>query len=214
MTKKDNLIIFDYDGTLADTFDMNLKIINGFADRINLKQLTKKEFVEMNAKNPFDGFKDFGLTKKDIELFLILFQRESLKSTNLPKLFPNLKPVIKKISNDSELIVVTSNLTKVAQKFLKYHKIDQYFSDVLGADKEKSKVKKIKKLIQTHKSQNIIYIGDTIGDILETKRAKCQIISVSWGYFPLRMLKSAKPDFIVKKPQDLITIIDKHIKNS
>jgi len=37
-------IIFDFDGTLADSSEIGLQIINEFVDKYNLKKLPKKIF--------------------------------------------------------------------------------------------------------------------------------------------------------------------------
>ncbi len=75
--------------------------------------------------------------------------------------------------------------------------------EVLGADIEKSKVIKIKKQKEKYPNSEIYYIGDTVGDIKEGKKAGIKTIAVSWGFHTKKQLEQEKPNFLIDKPKDL-----------
>ena len=45
-----SLIIFDFDGTIADTLRVALSIINDLGDEFGFRRLNQKEFVELKGK--------------------------------------------------------------------------------------------------------------------------------------------------------------------
>ena len=50
----------------------------------------------------------------------------------------------------------------------------------------------------------VFYIGDTVGDIMEAKKAGVKSIAASWGYHKRECLVNCSPDILIDKPGDLI----------
>ena len=119
-----------------------------------------------------------------------------------------MKSVLRDLSREHKLIISTSNETNVVRKHLKKENIDSLFDEIYGSDIEPSKVKKIQIIQNKNPSGKYFYIGDTIGDILEGKEAKVQTIAVSWGWHTKEELLKVKPDHIVDKPINLLTVLD------
>ena len=53
----------------------------------------------------------------------------------------------------------------------------------------------------------VIYIGDTIGDIKDSKRAGIKCIAVTWGYNTEALLKKYGPTWLANKPKELLQLI-------
>ncbi|MHC4874219.1 MAG: HAD family hydrolase [Planctomycetota bacterium] len=80
---------------------------------------------------------------------------------------------------------------------------------VLGSDKGRSKVAKIKSVVEKHKDINECwYIGDTKGDILEGIEAGVDTVAVSWGWHTLEQLEEAIPYHIVDEPKELVVLFE------
>ena len=71
------------------------------------------------------------------------------------------------------------------------------------------KHRSLKRLLKTYhmKPAETIYIGDEVRDIEACRKAKVQIIAVTWGFNSKRILERAKPDFIADKPEDIVKIV-------
>jgi phosphoglycolate phosphatase len=203
-------IIFDYDGTLSDTFEFNYQVIKKYLATQKITKFTKKYFVWIGVRNPFERFKEFGLLEKQIKGLVLNLEKESLKNKST-LIFPGIKNIIKKLSKNNKIIVITSNTDKVVKKFLKKNKLEKYILEILGADSETSKVKKIKSIIKKYKvkKSDIIYIGDTAGDIYEAKMAGVKTLAVTWGFSYLKYLKASKPDYLINDPKQILKVIDK-----
>ena len=55
--------------------------------------------------------------------------------------------------------------------------------------------------------ENILYVGDTIGDIEASRKAGIRVAAVTWGYNTKESLEAAKPDFLISQPEELLNII-------
>ena len=59
---------------------------------------------------------------------------------------------------------------------------------------------------QQFPAEQYVYIGDTIGDIIEGKKANIQTIGVTWGWHTKDQLLNSNPDYLAESVQDLVTI--------
>lgn len=204
-----DVIIFDYDGVIIDSFDVFMKYFIKACKKEGFKNIsTEKDFLELYEKNMYESMYSMGMTKENI-LNIVYYMRDKLiENQNKLNLFNGMKKVLEKISKENIITIVTSNDTKVVKRFLKSHYID-FFNDIIGSDKEPSKIAKIKKIKSDFKGDNYYYVGDTVGDILEGKKANVKTIAVSWGWHNKEKLESASPDFLVDEPEELLSIIKK-----
>jgi phosphoglycolate phosphatase len=52
-------IIFDFDGTIADTFSSSIEIINSLANKFGFKKFENEEIEKLRSKNMQDIVKEF-----------------------------------------------------------------------------------------------------------------------------------------------------------
>jgi len=124
------------------------------------------------------------------------------------KSFRGMIEVIKKLSQENMIIIVSSNISEVIKNFLKENKLESHVKDIIGIEKESSKVEKIKQSKRKYgiDNEHIFYIGDTKGDIIEGKKARVKTIAVTWGYHNRDKLREENPDFIVNSPKELLKL--------
>ena len=140
----------------------------------------------------------YGLDEGTIDAILKEWEKMSVNYVNLP-IFKGMKDAIKKIAEKHTVIVITSNLSALVSTVLRNNGITE-FEDIVGAEKEKSKVKKIRRAMKSYPSDISYYIGDTAGDMIEAREAGAKTIAVSWGYQSAERLKKADPDYLVNSP--------------
>lgn len=199
--------MFDYDGTIVDTLDVAYKAYNTIASGYNLSSMkSKRDFVKLYENNFYSSLLNLGINEEDIQKFNRKLRDMFLKCGYSSKLFPGMKRAVNKLAEKNMVVVITSNITSTIQKSVK--KAGLNIHEILGGDKEPSKVKKILFVKERHPNAEIYYIGDTKGDILEGREAGVKTIGVTWGYHSKKILKRAKPDFIVDKSEELLEIFE------
>jgi len=202
------LLIFDYDGTLVDSLDVMTIVINKLikSSRPN-NPLSKEEVANIFNVNFYEGMKNLGIDEKVIKNY----SNEAkyfIKYKHEIKPFEGILEVIKKLSQENTIVIISSNTTKVIEVFLKDTELEHYVKEIIGIEKETSKVKKIEycKIKYGIENEFIFYVGDTTGDVIEGKKAQVKTVAVTWGFHDKEKLEKEQPDFMVEKPNDLLKL--------
>ncbi|MBF2015682.1 MAG: HAD-IA family hydrolase [Rivularia sp. T60_A2020_040] len=208
MTQK--VIIFDFDGTIADTVDALVTIANGLAVEFSYAQITSEELAILRNLTSREIFKYSG-----VSLFKIPFLLKKVKR-ELKNKIPELKPIlgiqsalIELKDNGNRLGIITSNSKDNVKEFLKINNMDSLFEfihtgvTIFGKTTIINNVLRQKQL----KTQEVIYVGDETRDIEASKKANIKVIGVTWGFNSEEALVKQNPDFLIHHPQELVEVI-------
>ena len=201
------MILFDYDGTIADTFGAYAKEYVKVAHLFGIKKDSKDDFKHLYENNLSDSLAKLGVEGKKIIELIYKIREPYMKDYGLLKLFRGMKEVVNKLAEKHDVYVITSNLTHVIEGSMKHYGI-RGIKKVIGGDVEMSKIKKIDRLKKKYKGFEIYYIGDTIGDVKESKVAGVKCVAVTWGYHSRKELENVGADYVVDKPEELLKILD------
>lgn len=211
MTK---IIIFDFDGTLADTIPISINILKNLASKYYHKTIDEKLIKKLRNKSIPEIFKEL-----DISIIKLPFiARKARKELN--KEIANLKPIkgISEILNQLKkqkiiLGIVSSNSKESIIKFLEVNNLN-IFNFIYTNSRIFGKANNLKRLLRRNKwnIENTIYIGDEIRDIEAARKTGIKIISVAWGVNSLKKLAQYHPDILVESPQELLTRLQSIIK--
>lgn len=201
------LIIFDFDGTLADSKEVSIAIYNQLAEKYKLKKIDNIEYIRRLPL--LERFKALDVPIYKLPLFAADFTklyRDSLKKitmvTNMRELLIMLK------SQGYQLAIISSNSENNIRDFFRQNKLDVVetvinSTSILGKDKVINKILTAQRLIPSE----VIYIGDEIRDIRACKKLGIKIIWANWGYDSLEMLEGEQPDYVAGSPQDILSIL-------
>lgn len=202
-------VIFDFDGTLADTEQWSLDIYNELAVKYNYKSYTLSEFEEMK-KLPLSkiiSMIDIPYTK----IFLLLKEGQKILKKHINDVHAfndDLKNVLIKIKELTGTIgIVSSNTKKNIKRFCKNKDIENMnfiFSSPLFA-----KEIKIFRIINKYnlKPDEVLYVGDELRDVESSKKAGIKIAAATWGYNDRSLLQQSNPDFLIDDITELIDIL-------
>ncbi len=208
-------VIFDLDGTIADT-------IEDLADAVNygLRKLgcpehdinSYKQFVGNGAMKLCiralpEGKKD--IREKLLDLFHEYYDVHYLDKT---KLYDGIKDTLDVLAaNGVTLAVATNKPQDAARKIVEKLLPDVPFTKVLGGCDERPKKPDstvINEILNGLSEDNTVYmIGDSNVDIQTAKN--CGILSIGcvWGFRGRTELEAAGADFIAEKAEDITKII-------
>ncbi len=201
------LVIFDFDGVLVNTlefsFDEHKKLNNS---------LTWKKFQDFSNGN----FRS-GIGKAVAEdNYIIPDNWDDLYTKNIEDITISdiLNKTITELSIKYILTIVSSSSTKVINKFLEKEKITEIFSDILGADINSNKTVKINSLLRKYNilPSDIVFITDSLGDILEANESGINSIGVTWGIHSKENLEKGSPITIIDDPRLLLNTIENVLK--
>ena len=155
----------------------------------------------------FEALLAFGLDDHSINRILETFQSDIGAYQNDLRLFDGISDTLKKISKKNKIVIITSNISKAAKQVLINNGVN-CFEDVLGAEKEKRKVKKILQTMARYPGLPAYYIGDTKGDMIEGRKAGAITVAVLWGWHAVKKLEEGSPDHFVRSPEALLNLLD------
>lgn len=201
------LLIFDFDGVIADSLDEVMGFYNENCGRYGLPFMgTKEEFVQLWNINFFSAIRKLKTSLWKLRRFVSDLRHVFSKKYSTIRFFPGMKRVMNVLQKGNRVVIVTSNFTKAIELCLAHNKLE--IKEIFGADLEKSKVRKIKRARKKHPGLETYYIGDTLGDMKEGRKAGAKTVGVTWGYHPKKLLKTAKPDFLVDSPEELLALFE------
>ncbi|KEI72303.1 HAD family hydrolase [Endozoicomonas elysicola] len=201
------VLIFDMDGVIADSWEACYPCCKNFMVSLNQPQLCSQEAILRLFEDNFMTSLTRIIDPTDIqsESFLQL-ARELNEAMTLAPCFSGIKSVLKTLSKDHSLYLVTANFTLAAQTFLNNHQLD-CFIEVMGADQSFSKVEKIRSIAKQHTDRSVYYIGDTLGDMIEGRAAGVQTVAAGWGWHDAPTLSKGSPDYFIEQPEELLTFM-------
>ena len=202
-------IIFDFDGTLADTLELTRRIYNQLAPDYGLRQV---ESHELNT------LRDFSLSDLLKHLEISKFRVPSLLSRGTAMLreriaeipiIPGIAAVIPELRRRTETFgVLTSNATENVNLFLDTHGLRDQFTFVSSTSKLTGKAKHIKAIRKTFslRSEEMLYVGDEIRDVKASQKAGIAVAAVTWGFNSREALDASQPNYLIDDPEHLLQL--------
>ncbi len=203
-------IIFDFDGTLVDSFTHIINKFNVIADKYSFKKINVKEITEL--KNLSSAIEIIQYLKIQIyKMPCILYEARKIIKSEMPPLptFGNLRYVIEAMyAANFTLGILTSNSNENVTAWLNTHNMSHFFHFIQSDSSyfgKKTVLSKILKKYAIDKSA-AFYIGDETRDIEAAKKNGISSIAVTWGFNSEKTLIKYQPDYIARKPNDLLDI--------
>ncbi|MBT8043423.1 MAG: HAD-IA family hydrolase [Verrucomicrobiae bacterium] len=203
-------LVFDFDGTIADTLDEGLKIYNHLAGQHGLKKVDDHEIHILRNMKLNDFLDHLGVSRMLVPK-LLYRGTQMLKSRieRLP-LIEGIKDVLPFLRQNAENFgILTSNSVDNVKLFLQHHQLENTFDIISSTSKLTGKAKHLQSIRRRFSTQpeEMIYIGDEIRDIKAAKKAGVPIAAVSWGFNSADALLDAGPDYLMNHPAELTNLV-------
>lgn len=195
MENKIKLIIFDFDGVLADSFDCFLPLIRASMKHIGFS-LTRNQYRDFFMGDVHQGFMDFINNKRKYSTFS-KFRKENFNKYYKPCLFTGAVEILKELKKNYILTIASSGKRTNIVNLLKKNKISNLF-DIILATTEYTKENMIREILRKSKMnpEQAVMITDTAGDLKVAKKSELKTVAVTWGFHSAKILKSEKPDYL------------------
>jgi phosphoglycolate phosphatase len=207
-----SLILFDFDGVLADTLADMLQFGQEGCIELGVKHIvTQDDLSSLEVMSIATFGKQLEVPEHLVNEFVRRFLERFGEKKTPPAIFKGLKTVVRNLSASNTICIVTGNSSETVKAFLVRHGLEGYIRAIYGVDSPGSKAEKIS-LAQNQfaaKSETVFMVGDSASDIRAAKEAGVKSIAVSWGHQSAETLIRAKPDYLVHTPEELHKLINK-----
>ncbi len=204
-------IIFDFDGTLADSKEVAMSAYNRLAERHGFNRLHPEDIEHFRALSIAERCRFLRVPMFKIPFlageFYGLYQ-ESMKHLTL---FPGMKELLNELSNRGYgIAVISSNSEQNIREFIAKNALD--IGQVICSSHIYGKDKMLRGFLKKNRLSNteVIYIGDEHRDIMACKKIGIPVIWVNWGLDLLHSVAPASPDFIVETPEEILGIVESY----
>lgn len=214
---KHKIIIFDFDGTLADTrHNIILTLQATMRDR-GLELRSEEECASTIGLTLLDSFRTMypSMSDEDAEAcvkhYRDIFYRSIEES--IPQLFPGVAPTLERLRDMGVVMSIASSRSSPSLLlFIKSMGIADHFSLVLGSDSVENHkphpepvLKTLEKLL--FKPSEAIVVGDMPVDIVMARNASVRSVGVSYGNATREELIAAGADYVIDNFAELLDII-------
>ncbi len=203
-------ILFDFDGTIADSFEAVLAITNRLAlefgyppttpdDVPRLRRLSSREVIRQSRVSPYRL--PWLLHRLRWEL------QQEISSLQPIAGMPEVLKVLKQQGN--RLGIVTSNSTDNVVAFLQRQNLRQTFDWVETGLTVFGKGRLIRRVIRDNNlsRDQVIYVGDETRDIEAAKSIGVKVIAVGWGFNSPEILAAYHPNALICHPSELVEVV-------
>lgn len=206
---KYQLLIFDFDGTLADTFSWFVSVINDVADRFGFRKIDP---ADMEHLRQFDAKQMMKMY--DVPLWKmprIAKHMRDLMSEQIDhiKLFEDVDILLEKLFQKKiTLGIVTSNALKNVKHILgpELMSLISHFECGVSMHGKQSKLNRVLKDSGVQK-EKALFIGDEIRDLTASKKVGIDFGAVSWGYNSIESLEARQPEYNFQRMMDILVAV-------
>ncbi len=209
------LIVFDFDGTLADTSaliwsTMNRALAeNGFPAVSHKKLrplvgLTLEQMLSIIAK---------AASERQVAKIAADYREIYLEAPKSARLYPGVRETLENLKAEGKILAIaTSKSQKGLNAMLDALELHAFFSAVATQDmvaRKKPSGDMVQKILSETgmRAEDALVVGDTVYDVEMGKDAGAKTCAVTYGAQDEKMLLQAKPDFVISRIGDLRGIV-------
>lgn len=207
------LVIFDFDGTLSDSGDWFLSVVDDLARRFRFRRVAQQEVEMLRHRSSREVIQYLGIARWKLPLIARHLRKRVGANAHRIELFPGTPDLLEQIAAMGiRIALVTSNSEANARAILgptHAARIDCYAcgSSLFG------KAPKFRRVVKRMGIQpaHALSIGDETRDIDAAREVGMRSGAVLWGYASEAALSQAGPDALFRAPQDILDFIAAHL---
>jgi phosphoglycolate phosphatase len=204
-------LVFDFDGTIADTLGETRHIFNQIAPDYGIRQVAEHELDHLRHLSLKQLLEHLDIPKRRVPA--LISRGTSLMRANITRLqlIPGMPEVLMELRRHVRSFgILTSNATSNVDLFLKSHGLREQFDFISSTSKLTGKAKHLRAIQKTFslRPEDLLYIGDELRDVKASQKANVPIAAVSWGFNSRESLAAAAPDYLFDQPSDFLSLLD------
>ncbi|MFT3990731.1 MAG: HAD hydrolase-like protein [Luteolibacter sp.] len=203
-------LIFDFDGTIADTLEESRRLYNLMAADYGLREVAADELEDLRHFTLKELLKHLKIPKRRVPT--LISRGTGLMRGNIEalQLIPGMGEVLRQLRPHlGSCGILTSNATANVELFLEKYGLRREFDFISTTSKLTSKARHLKSLRKQYglKPHEILYIGDELRDVKASQKASIPVAAVSWGFNSHESLAAQNPTYLFDAPGQLLSLI-------
>ena len=218
MEREIKLVIFDFDGTLADTKENIILTFQMTMKELGVEIKSRQECAATIGLTLEDAFKVLypGMAAEKYILLRDTYRRifKENRKILVPGLFPEVMETLKELRRKGYLMsIASSRQSPSLQSFLEDMKIAHLFEYAVGGDNVEHPKPAPDAVLQILRHYNLsaeeaFVVGDMPFDINMATNAGVKSCGVTWGNADAAQLKESGANYIIDKMSQLLEILN------
>jgi phosphoglycolate phosphatase len=199
------LVLFDFDGTLADSSEWFLRRINELADEFKFRRIEEVDYEKMRHYSTEQIIEHMAMPRWRLPLLMRRMREAAAEDSGSIQLFPGALRMLRELRAAGICVgIVSSNDEANIRRVLGAHadEIDYYQcgASLFG------KASKLKRVIRKSgfNARESIYVGDELRDAVAARKVEIAFGAVAWGYTSIEALRREKPAVEFKEMTDIV----------
>ena len=206
------IILFDFDGVLADTLGDLLDFAREVCTRLGFpRDPTPADLEVLDTMSFVDYGRQLKLPPQSIDAFVSQCLQMFSQRSHPPAMFEGMGQVLTEVAENNTIAIVTGNTTPTVEGFLEANHLRACIRLIIGIEQKGSRSEKIKLALRElgQEEETAYMVGDAVSDIRAARETSIKSIAVGWGHQSSARLMMANPDYLVDTPQDLLELLKK-----
>jgi phosphoglycolate phosphatase len=202
------LVVFDFDGTLADSLAGAVRIFNRLAAELGHRPV--EDVAAARAMTTRQFLKHHGISFWRLPRLVRRYRALAAEEADTTKMFPGLPEALAALhARGSRLGVLSSNSEENIRRSLRASGIEELFAFVVGYPKLFGKGRALKRMIRAERLArgDVLYVGDEVRDVEAARKAGVISAAVTWGFHAESLLRANNPDHLVAEPRMLAEVV-------
>lgn len=202
------LAIFDFDGTLADSYPVFADSINVLAERHGFRQVTPDESQLLRGMSASELLRELRLPPWKVPAVMTDFRNILQQRIHDIHPFPGVIDVLHAmLERRIQLALATSNTLRNVSAVLGDSLLSRFAAVECGTSLF-GKSHRLRRILRHGRvaNQEAIYVGDEIRDAHAAQEVGVTFGAVAWGYTTVEALLRTNPDKLFRVPADMLRL--------
>jgi HAD superfamily hydrolase (TIGR01549 family) len=209
------LVVWDFDGTLADSLPTAVGIFNRLAPEMGFKVLADVGAARGLSTRQF--LRQQGISLWRLPRLVRKFHAAAAEEADRLKLVPGLAETLAALGSAGvRLGILSSNREGNIRRCLRANGVEQRFAFVIGYPRLFGKGKALKRILRAERldRSEVLYVGDELRDVEAAKKAGVRVAAVAWGFHTTELLRTGAPDYVVADASELMGLVTSQVITS
>lgn len=203
-------LLFDFDGTLVDSFEATLRVVNRLAPAFGYRTLSAGEAAILRRRGAREILQIMGPGLRHLPRWITAVRGEL--ATEVADLQPpvGLDPVLRSLAKRGLMLgIITSNSENNIRNFLSRQGWAPLFSHIEAGSNLFGKSRLIRRSLGKcgASAREAVYVGDEVRDVEAARRAGVTEVAVTWGFNQREAFTTVKPHHIIEHPEELLAFL-------
>lgn len=197
-------LIFDFDGTLADSFELVIDIGH---ELTGIPPIDEEEMLRLRKMSIPKIIRYLKISWTHIPRFILKGRQMMQERIHEVHPFEGIPGIVQALHEAGyHLLVISSNSEENVRAFLRANHLEGYFDGVYGNASLLNKAASLRRVLRRNSinPMDCFYIGDEVRDIVAATKAGIEPVAVGWGYQDAKALKDHHPYALLDTPNELL----------